>query len=313
MNIDKISEHFGISALSSERLDEGHINRTFLLTDGNGERYILQSLNGNIFRRPETVMQNISAAEAALSGCDKIYIPRYLLSGDKNYITADGEIWRMYRYTEKCGDVDSYGTGFAFGSFIKAMDGCKLSPEPPIENFHSFKAYLSRLKNAAANTDISRFTKLGEYLDKVFTDDIPKHIIHGDAKTANVITGQKYTVIDLDTIMYGYAALDYGDMVRSVCGGGIDLQAVHDLTKGFAEGLGGILTKKENATLFSGILWVTGELAMRYMTDYLTNEGYFTDKTPEQCLERAETLCKLLDSFQDMENDLKCLIYDSFR
>ncbi len=313
MNIDKIPEYFGILAVSSEMLNAGHINRTFLLTDGNGERYILQSLNGNVFRRPEIVMQNISAAETTLSGCDKINIPHYLLSGDKNYITDDGEIWRMYRYTEKCGDADSYGTGFAFGSFIKAMNGCKLMAETSIENFHNYQAYLTRLKSAAGNTDISRFIKLGEHLTDIFNADIPERIIHGDAKTANVIAGQKYTVIDLDTIMYGYAALDYGDMVRSVCGKAIDFQAVHDLTKGFGEGLEGLLTKKENVSLFSGILWVTGELAMRYMTDYLTKEGYFTNKTPEQCLERAEELCRLLDSFMRNENDLKCIIYDCLR
>ena len=312
MDINEICRQFGINAVSSEKLSEGHINRTFIITADTGQKYILQSLNSNIFHHPKVVMQNISTTESTFSGCDTVQIPHYLLSKGRNFIISDSEIWRMYGYITESGNVNAYQTGFSFGTFIKTMDGCKLAAEPPIDNFHSFKTYLSRLEAVAGNTDIRRFIRLGEYLSDIFSDDIPKRIIHGDAKTANVITGQKCTVIDLDTIMYGFAALDYGDMIRSVCGKGIDFQAVADTTRGFADGLDGILTKKENDTLFSGILWVTGELSMRYMTDYLSNEGYFSGKTPEQCLERSDALLKLLDEFIHSENELKSIICENF-
>ena len=43
----------------------GHINDTFLVT-GDTKRYILQSINSNVFKKPDQVMHNISLVTSFL-------------------------------------------------------------------------------------------------------------------------------------------------------------------------------------------------------------------------------------------------------
>jgi hypothetical protein len=112
--------------------------------------------------------------------------------------------------------------------------------------------------------------------------------------------------------MSGYAAIDFGDMVRSVMREGVpDMTAARDLTKGFAKGLGGLLTKSEVGSLYYGILWAVGELAVRYLTDYITGEGYFRRSSGE-CLARADQLLGQLRGFMAMGGQITEMIRECF-
>ena len=137
--------------------------------------------------------------------------------------------------------------------------------------------------------------------------DVPKRSIHGDAKADNIIIGEPCSVIDLDTMMQGYAAIDYGDMVRSA-----DISRLDELTKGFAEGLDGLLTEKEVKSLYYGVLWVTGELAVRYLIDVYSEKPYFKGKTREQCRERADSLVKQLADIENMQESFENVIKKYF-
>ena len=143
-------------------------------------------------------------------------------------------------------------------------------------------------------------------LSEIFRD-VPMRAVHGDARFDNVIIGERCTVIDLDTAMIGYAAFDYGDMIRSVC---TDRNALHrseELTSGFLRGVGDALSQRERESLYYGVLRVTGELAARYFADTLSGGHYF-GKTPRQCMARAESLMSQLEMFTSEENALKALL-----
>ena len=132
-------------------------------------------------------------------------------------------------------------------------------------------------------------------------------MIHGDAKADNIIFGEIPTVIDLDTVMLHYCAIDYGDMVRSA----EDMDEVREITAGFAKGLGGLLTPAEVQSLYYGALWVTAELAMRYSTDALTGEGYF-GKSREDCEKRCSQLRHKLDWLKENEKQIREIILKCF-
>jgi hypothetical protein len=159
-----------------------------------------------------------------------------------------------------------------------------------------------------------RLDSLGETLEQVFTVDFPKRNIHGDAKISNLILKKNCTVIDLDTVMQSYAAIDYGDMIRSVCPSELlELTVIRDVTNGFALGLDGILTDDEIYSLYYGILYVTGELAVRYLIDYLSDEKYFRCKTSADCLSRANELLRQLSVFISHGEEITSIIYKSFK
>lgn len=319
MDIRNIPTLFGLpEAEKLTELNKGHINRTFLAVCG-GESFILQSLNRSVFRTPEAVMDNISRIEAAFTkaDCSEFTVPHFIAFGDKNYAVANEEIWRIYSYITATADAaaEPAAAGRAFGNFIRIMGGRELSSTPAIEGFHDFDRYFAVLasKNGIDRSVMANLDKLRDTLGQVFGSSLQKRIIHGDAKADNVIISEKMTIIDLDTAMYGYAAIDYGDLVRSVCKNGItDLSDVRDITAGFSQGLGGMLSDDEVNSLYYGILWLTGELAVRYLIDFKSEDKYFRGKTSAECLARAEQLLSQLRQFTEYREELTEIIHSAF-
>lgn len=325
MKINEIIGKFGIgNVINASEINGGHINTTYLVETADGGLYILQSLSRRVFRSHEAVMKNISKIEKAFaeSSEEMVTVPHYLTAEDEaNFIEYDGEIYRAYAYTEKADSDSLRKTGYSFGAFIRVLSSRKIKLETTIADFHSFQKYFSALTAADSNSHLKKIDKsimrrlasVSETLGQVFTVDFPTRNVHNDAKCSNVIIGEISTVIDLDTTMQGYAAIDYGDMIRSVCiGGELDIKAVMELTKGFADGLGGILTDDEVDSLYYGILYVTAELAVRYLTDYLSEDKYFKGKTSAECLKRANELLGQLNMFISGGDDITDIIYKAF-
>lgn len=316
MKLTEIASLFGVSDVSEiSELKGGHINRTYLVTAPSG-RYVLQSLNREVFAYPGTVMRNISAVEEAFSRLENstVTVPRYLSAKGANFLEADGEIWRMYVYTafEETDQSSRYLMGLSFGTFIKAVNSENIRLGTAIDGFRSFSRYFEKLSCIAPEKS-EMFDCLGEKLDAVFTEKLPMRNVHNDAKADNVIIGRQCTVIDLDTAMPGYAALDYGDMIRSVCKRTApDMTTVGEITRGFAEGLDGLLTEKEIVSLYYGILWAAGELSMRYYIDGIGRYGYFKGKTPEECICRGDELYVQLCAFMEREEEICEIIGEEF-
>ena len=150
----------------------------------------------------------------------------------------------------------------------------------------------------------------GDLLEK---GELPLRVTHNDTKLNNVLfdkdTGKAICVIDLDTVMPGFAAHDFGDTIRF--GASTAAEDEKDLTKvacdmglfeayfdGFMEGCRGSLTKREVETLPMGAKIMTFECGMRFLTDYLEGDTYFKTHYPGQNLDRARTQLKLV---KDME------------
>lgn len=316
MKLTEIASLFGISdVLEISELKGGHINRTYLVTAASG-RYILQSLNREVFAYPETVMRNISAVGEAFARLENspVTVPHYLSTKGTNFLEAHGEIWRMYVYTasEENDRSSPYLMGLSFGTFIKAVNGENIRLGTVIDDFHSFSRYFEKLSRIATEK-AELFKGIRERFDGIFTEKLPMRNVHNDAKADNVIIGRLCTVIDLDTAMPGYAALDYGDMIRSVCKGNApDMTAVREITRGFAEGLDGLLTSEEIASLYYGILWAVGELSMRYYIDGIGRNGYFKRKTPGECICRGDELYAQLCAFMEREEEICEIIGEEF-
>lgn len=282
----------------------GHINRTYLV-ECRKDKYILQSLNRKVFRKPQAVMNNIRKIEQAFqsSGQDSVAVPHYLTAGDRSFIEVNGEVWRVYEYTEQSDfpEKRDYLTGYAFGKYINLLNRENIILEDTINNFHDFDSYYNKL-----SPDImKRFDGLRGKLE-IF-GDIPKRNVHSDAKTDNIIFGDKITIIDLDTSMSGFVAVDYGDMIRSG-----RPENIENITRGFADGLDGLLTRDEINSLYYGILYVIGELAVRYILDSVSDERYFITKTPEQCRKRAEDLLIQLEYFESNSGHIENIIDKAF-
>ena len=132
---------------------------------------------------------------------------------------------------------------------------------------------------------------------------LPTRVTHNDTKINNVlmdeITGKALCVIDLDTVMPGLAAYDFGDSIRFGAATAaedeedlgkmrLDVSLFETYTRGFLAACKN-LTALEIETLPLGALTMTQECGVRFLTDYLEGDTYFKIHRPDHNLIRCRT------------------------
>jgi Ser/Thr protein kinase RdoA (MazF antagonist) len=148
-------------------------------------------------------------------------------------------------------------------------------------------------------------------------------VTHNDTKLSNILfdarTRRALCLVDLDTVMPGYLAHDFGDLVRTcLCTAPEDardpdaVQLDFDLFEPLAQGYLGArvpeLSDLERASLARGPLWIVLELALRFLTDYLLGDTYFKTSRPEQNLDRARTQLALLMRLEPRAREMQELL-----
>lgn len=240
----------------------GHINDTFMVVcddDGQERKYILQSVNGNVFKKPEQVMENIEKVTEYLQNV--VSDPREVLSlvktfnGITYYKDADGRCWRMYDFVTDsvCLDRpdnthDFYQCAVAFGKFQRYLTDFPADTlHETIPDFHNtpkrYEAFLKAVEEdkcgrAASVSKEIEFVKARRDFYSVLTDShnagrLKLRVSHNDTKSNNVmLDSEKHNalcVIDLDTIMPGFSVTDFGDAIRF--GASTAAEDEKDLTK----------------------------------------------------------------------------------
>ena len=136
-------------------------------------------------------------------------------------------------------------------------------------------------------------------------------MVHNDTKCSNVLFDKDslnfLSVIDLDTVMPGIIAFDYGDGARSICSAQSEescdfnkiefsLLKFDYFSNGFLTQLKDQLCSLEKECMYQGVFTLTCELAIRFLTDYLMNDCYFKISYPENNKMRAlNQICLLKD------------------
>ncbi len=198
---------------------------------------------------------------------------------------------------------------------------------PIIPHFHDTVRRYEALERAAA-ADASgragavarelafaraRRAELGRLVDAQQRGELPLRVTHNDTKLNNVLldktTGKAICVIDLDTVMPGAAANDFGDAIRfgaNHCAEDepdlslvqFSLPLYETYTEAYLDAVGDALTDAERASLPWGARLMTLECGMRFLTDHLEGDRYFRISRPGQNLDRCRTQFKLV---ADME------------
>lgn len=343
-----LANHFKFEGdiLTVNPTGNGHINDTLLVTTDAGKKYILQRLNQSIFKEPKNIMENIenvlSHLKAKLEGMSNVDLERELLtlvytdSGECYYIDKTGDFWRSYLYIDHTISYDIVpntevyrSCAKKFGEFQKLLSDFDASIlHEAIPNFHNtpvrFETFLKTLeadpvgRAASVKEEIdfllARKEDMHALTDKLEAGILPLRVTHNDTKINNVLVDanskEALCVIDLDTIMPGLAAYDFGDCIRSGATSGAEdepdltkVNFVTELFESFAEGFIGAVgqnfDEEEIMSLLMGAKLMTLECGMRFLTDHLDGDNYFKIHRENHNLDRARTQFKLV---QDMEN-----------
>lgn len=320
----------------------GHINRTFLLVCKNGKRYILQEINKTIFSDVPQLMSNIEAVTKHISAkCSEARECLHLvpaLSGGSYYIDENGDFWRVYDYIEDglClqspeSAEDFYQSAAAFGTFQKQLaDFPAETLHETIPNFHNtpdrYRQFHEAIERDRAGRAASVRSEIKDYLSyeseaatlqkQLESGILPLRVTHNDTKLNNVMldakTRKPLCVIDLDTVMPGLAAFDFGDSIRFGAATAAEdekelskvtmsLDLYSTFTHGFISSCPG-MTEAEKLSLPWGAKLMTLECGVRFLTDYLNGDIYFSIHRPEHNLDRCRTQIKLV---HDMDGKWK--------
>lgn len=268
--------------------------------DEKTKKYILQYVNTNVFPNLPELMGNIKKvteymskkAEEKGETTDRLTI-KLIDTIDENPNAIYKNNWRMEEFID---NTKTYLTtenmeilseaGKAAGKFQKHLHGFPADElYEIIPKFHYTPNRVKQLQEALSNeenlsqrkerfelakevieyvTDEKRINKTSIITDKLANKEIPLRVTHNDTKLSNILfdkdTDKAVCLIDLDTVMPGALAYDFGEGLRTGITTAkedeqdlskikIDINRFEAYTKGFLSELKDTITAEELETL----------------------------------------------------------------
>ena len=325
----------------------GHINSTFKIETDAGMEYVLQRINTYVFKDPVSLMNNAGAITDYIRA--RVSDPRlalhFLTTHDGRFYYEDdkGDFWRMYDFVGGfCLDTpereeDFYQSALAFGRFQQLLSDfpaetlVETIPEfhNTIDRYRQFKEsvaadHLGRLETCRADVEfLLAREEMGSRLQNMRVQQLlPLRVTHNDTKLNNVLLDKKtrksLCVLDLDTVMPGLSAYDFGDSIRFGAATAaedevdtskmeMDLHMFEVYTRGFLEAATN-LTDEELKALPLGAYTMTLEVATRFLKDYLDGDVYFKVQYPEHNLVRARSQIKLVADMEAKMDEMQAIV-----
>ena len=350
---------FGTNCSYVRPFGEGHINETYAvyMPEQDGQdvpRYVLQRINTNVFKNPDQVMDNIFGVTEYLRNVirqDGGDLDRETLSyiktkdGESYFEDDNGQPWRCLHYVPNSVCYQQverpeqfYQSALSFGHFLKQLgDYPAESLYETIPQFHDTvkrfrdfddaqrKDVKNRARYCRPEIDfvLKRENDCGVLMKQLGEGLLPLRVTHNDTKLNNILfdadTGKGLCIIDLDTIMPGLAANDFGDSIRFGASTAEedekDLEKVHfDINlyemyvKGYLETAKDVLTPEEIASLPWGARLMTLECGMRFLADFLQGDVYFKTAYPEHNLVRARTQFRLVEEMEEQFDEMNRIL-----
>ncbi|PKA98156.1 phosphotransferase family enzyme [Flavobacteriaceae bacterium MAR_2009_75] len=253
-NILAVFEAFDHQAVPKhvQEFSSGHINDTFLIDTEQSQNFVLQRINGEVFKNiPALVENKVKISKHLLSRLPEITdaekyrrVLTFVPSMNGRYYHKDdaGQYWNLSYYIPDSNSFDTvtekevaYEGGKLFGDFVNQTSD--FNPAHLVEvipGFHDMNFRLKQFEKAKqkaseerlkkARTSIERIEGLKEEMlilqnlkDK---GKIPVRVTHNDTKISNALFDEKnkgLCVIDTDTVMPGIVHNDFGDAIRTIC------------------------------------------------------------------------------------------------
>lgn len=334
---------------SLEKIGNGLINHTYLLTSGD-KKYIVQEINSAVFKSPGMIDENISAIGKYLHENIPGYyftMPIRSLSG-KTQLHIENHFYRLFDFVKNSTTFSvvnepriAFEAAKQFGRFTKLLKDFPVEGlHETIPHFHDLilrqKHFEQSIKSGKPErlekareliNDILSFNWITETFEKnIQNNSFKKRVTHHDTKISNVLFNDEnkgICVIDLDTIMPGYFFSDVGDMMRTYLSPtseeerGLEKIEVRDdyfdaIADGYLSEMQEELSDAEiNAFYFSGQVMIYMQ-ALRFLTDYLNGDIYYTPKDALHNFFRAANQLQLLKLYSEKkelyENRIQLLL-----
>jgi len=345
-------------AVSVLPFGSGHINDTYrvVIDSAEAKSYLLQRVNHHVFNDVAAVMGNIELVTRHLrdryraeGGCDQRLEDKVLTlipakTGASYIRDNQGNFWRMFILLEGTRSYDIVETpqqakegGRAFGQFQRLLSDLDTTLiREVLPGFHHIGKRLERLSVAVRADSMQRVHQVQDelafiqrrakrmhtILELAANGLLPVRITHNDTKFNNVLLDKHdrvQCVIDLDTVMPGYVAYDFGDAIRTIINRAaedesdlsritLNIPLFEAYVEGYFEEAHAFLTADEVGSLIEGVLLLPYMQAVRFLTDFLEGDHYFKIHHPGHNLQRARAQLKLVEQLEADEPVLRDII-----
>jgi Ser/Thr protein kinase RdoA (MazF antagonist) len=340
--IDIVLDKFGIKndAINISPIYQGLINNTWKV-GANGNAYIVQKVNANVFKQPQDIAFNIDAIGTFLHQNYPNYLftsPVKTASG-KLIINLDGDAYfRIFPFVKNSHSIDvvttpsqAYEAAKQFARFTAKLSGFDAQQlKVTIPSFHNLSLRFQQFENALKNGNTKRINEAAETIEclKEYTyiadefetvknnPEFKLRVTHHDTKISNVLFDKEekgLCVIDLDTLMPGYFISDLGDMMRTYLSpvseeekdfSKIEIrEKIYEaIVEGYLAEMGDELTQTEREHIpYAGKFMIYMQ-ALRFITDYLNDDAYYGSAYIGHNFVRGKNQLALLQKLCEFEN-----------
>lgn len=278
-----------------ERFGTGLINPTYRVSTGGGQ-FVLQRLHEIVSTEALEDMRIVTEHLAERG----MRVPRLMRTRDGQTVVRDdaGGRWRLYplipgRIVDAIESNEmATEAGRIVGEMHRHLRGLALEPQGSIEHFHDTLYVLETLRGVVPKLPraIRRIAEdvLTAAPGIVLTEDTAlegAQVVHGDLKISNILfddAGRAVGIIDFDTVMRHFRAIDLGDGLRSWCNrtseddphATFDVGVFHAAMIGYEQGWGAPVREDEKRTFLRATVQITYELASRFLIDAVCDHHF---------------------------------------
>jgi Ser/Thr protein kinase RdoA (MazF antagonist) len=320
--IDSIIREFGIAAgeTTIQPIHQGLINDSWKI-GVNGQFYVLQRINHHVFKEPEAITHNIALIGDYLKQHKPGYLfthPVESVNGKQIVHHHEEGYFRLFPFISNSHSIDvvqtpeqAYEAAKQFGKFTAVLSGFDAQQlKVTIPLFHDLSWRFKQFQHAINNGKQDRVNESDELIRFLLSMSglvesfeamkvnpaFKQRVTHHDTKISNVLfndKGKGICVIDLDTVMPGYFISDVGDMMRTYLSpvseeesdfSKIEVRTAYyeAIVEGYLSEMRDLLTEDEKQHFFYAGIYMTYMQALRFMTDYLNGDLYYSVAYPEQ-------------------------------
>lgn len=312
---------------------QGHINDTYFI-ENSSNRFVLQRINRTIFPDVPSLMHNLKTITAHLNNYYRNSTSCTLHLNTTHakhtfFRDENDSYWRLFDLIPNTQSIDNptnttiaYQGAFAFGDFVHGLSdfdpNALVDTIPNFMNLHvRHQQFIDATnKDPCARLDsiegeLSVIQTLSKRLMEALEHDkpFPKRITHNDTKFNNLLfsdTWEPICVVDLDTTMAGSVIHDFSDLVRTAAHrcpedstdlslAVIDRDLFDALYTGYCDGLQDTLSDFEKSAMLRYAHLMPVMIGVRFYTDYLLGDPYFSISHEKHNLDRARVQVRLAE------------------
>lgn len=312
-----VNIEWGLTSTNILPIDNGLINRTWLVRTPTAD-FILQNVNTIVFKDPGTLQEQLVRVAAQIELPHLVPLHYIPTRKGQQLLMIEGQTFRLAR-------AISPGTTLHIATELNARLAAKALQEfhsalsrldarnwkAPIADFLDVAKRMASYESAKGAATPERKQKASRAMQDIeanwemlrnwqhFLENQPKVLIHADPKLSNFLfhpNGKTVrALIDWDTIQLGSPFYDYGDMIRSYCSVG---EEVNRDQKIFRKEIYEVIQDALDVDPIALRCAATGVImvqALRFLTDYLENDRYYKVKDEAHNLRRAMNQLKMVE------------------